>query len=169
MSTVVTGMTRPTATTCSTHRWSHCGRRRGHTSKSAKAAVADRPRMMVRRKSEDGELFQLVSIRRPTPIDIVTDQTSAHDPLSYLPEGIDVADWHDYAERKPEEFTDRARASMAKVIIGGQMLSLLLALLVTPVTYSLFDGMGAWLARVRGRLRPAQPDDDQELRKCYTV
>lgn len=53
-------------------------------------------------------------LRRGVPIDIVTDQTSAHDPLSYLPEGIDLADWHEYAERKPEEFTDRARASMAK-------------------------------------------------------
>jgi urocanate hydratase len=53
-------------------------------------------------------------LRRGVEIDIVTDQTSAHDPLSYLPEGIDVADWHDYAERKPEEFTDRARESMAK-------------------------------------------------------
>ncbi|MEO8829709.1 urocanate hydratase [Lapillicoccus sp.] len=53
-------------------------------------------------------------LRRGVEIDIVTDQTSAHDPLSYLPEGISVEDWHDYAQRKPEEFTDRARASMAK-------------------------------------------------------
>jgi urocanate hydratase len=52
-------------------------------------------------------------LRRGVAIDIVTDQTSAHDPLSYLPEGIDLADWHDYAEAKPEEFTERARASMA--------------------------------------------------------
>ncbi|HEX9231393.1 MAG TPA: urocanate hydratase [Jatrophihabitantaceae bacterium] len=48
------------------------------------------------------------------PIDIVTDQTSAHDPLSYLPIGVDFEDWHDYAARKPEEFTGRARASMAR-------------------------------------------------------
>ena len=53
-------------------------------------------------------------LRRGVAVDIVTDQTSAHDPLSYLPEGVSVADWHEYAEAKPEEFTDRARASMAK-------------------------------------------------------
>jgi urocanate hydratase len=55
-------------------------------------------------------------LRRGVEIDIVTDQTSAHDPLSYLPEGIDLGDWHDYAEKKPEEFTDRARASMAQQV-----------------------------------------------------
>ncbi len=53
-------------------------------------------------------------LRRGVEIDIVTDQTSAHDPLSYLPTGIDLDDWHDYAERKPKEFTDRARESMAR-------------------------------------------------------
>jgi urocanate hydratase len=55
-------------------------------------------------------------LRRGVEVDIVTDQTSAHDPLSYLPEGIDLADWHDYADKKPEEFTDRARVSMAKQV-----------------------------------------------------
>ena len=53
-------------------------------------------------------------LRRGVEVDVVTDQTSAHDPLSYLPEGVDPADWHGYADKNPEEFTDRARASMAK-------------------------------------------------------
>ncbi|MFI7430420.1 urocanate hydratase [Micromonospora sp. NPDC049836] len=47
-------------------------------------------------------------------IDIVTDQTSAHDPLSYLPVGVELADARDFAAAKPAEFTDRARASMAR-------------------------------------------------------
>ena len=53
-------------------------------------------------------------LRMGVPIDIVTDQTSAHDPLSYIPEDIDLPDADDYAAKKPEEFTDRARASMAR-------------------------------------------------------
>ncbi|BCB84923.1 urocanate hydratase [Phytohabitans suffuscus] len=53
-------------------------------------------------------------LRRGVEVDIVTDQTSAHDPLSYLPEDVDLSDAPDYAARKPEEFTDRARASMAR-------------------------------------------------------
>jgi urocanate hydratase len=53
-------------------------------------------------------------LRRGIAIDIVTDQTSAHDPLSYLPEGVTLEEWTELAEAKPEEFTDRARASMAK-------------------------------------------------------
>ncbi len=53
-------------------------------------------------------------LRRGVEVDVVTDQTSAHDPLSYLPRGVDVADWGDYAAAKPDEFTDRSRESMAE-------------------------------------------------------
>jgi urocanate hydratase len=53
-------------------------------------------------------------LRRGVEVDVVTDQTSAHDPLAYLPRGVELADWHDYAEKKPDEFTDRSRDSMAE-------------------------------------------------------
>lgn len=55
-------------------------------------------------------------LKRGVPIDIVTDQTSAHDPLSYLPEGVTVEEWHRLAENNPEEFTKRSRESMAKQV-----------------------------------------------------
>ena len=58
------------------------------------------------------ELFPAL-LEQDAPIDIVTDQTSAHDPLSYLPVGVSFADWHDDAKRDPEGFTKDAQASMA--------------------------------------------------------
>jgi urocanate hydratase len=48
------------------------------------------------------------------PIDIVTDQTSAHDPLMYLPVGIEFDDWATAREKDPAGFTERAQASMAR-------------------------------------------------------
>jgi urocanate hydratase len=47
------------------------------------------------------------------PIDIVTDQTSAHDPLFYLPAGTAFEDWQREREEDPVGFTKRAQESMA--------------------------------------------------------
>ena len=46
-------------------------------------------------------------------IDVVTDQTSAHDPLSYLPTEITVEDWQREANEDPITFTKKAREAMA--------------------------------------------------------
>ncbi len=62
-------------------------------------------------------------LERQVPIDIVTDQTSAHDPLAYLPEGVTVDEWRELAASDPEAFTERARASMAaqvQAMVGFQ-------------------------------------------------
>ena len=53
-------------------------------------------------------------LRMGLPADIVTDQTSAHDPLSYVPSGVEPQDAADYAARKPEEYAERARTSMTR-------------------------------------------------------
>ena len=47
-------------------------------------------------------------LRRGAPIDIVTDQTSAHDPLSYLPIGIAFEDMKKMADKDPVYFTEQA-------------------------------------------------------------
>jgi urocanate hydratase len=51
---------------------------------------------------------------RGVPVDVVTDQTSAHDPLSYVPVGVELADAARLAAEQPAEYTDRARGSMAR-------------------------------------------------------
>ena len=47
-------------------------------------------------------------------IDIVTDQTSAHDPLSYLPVEYSLQEWTREAEADPDGFTKKAQTSMAR-------------------------------------------------------
>ena len=52
-------------------------------------------------------------LARNAPIDIVTDQTSAHDPLSYLPIGVAFEDMKKLADKDPAYFTEQSEASMA--------------------------------------------------------
>lgn len=47
------------------------------------------------------------------PVDIVTDQTSAHDPLAYLPVGVPFEEWEARRTADPVGFTKEAQASMA--------------------------------------------------------
>ena len=46
-------------------------------------------------------------------VDVVTDQTSAHDPLSYLPTEFTVEQWDAEAKADPIGFTKKAREAMA--------------------------------------------------------
>ena len=53
-------------------------------------------------------------LQRGAPIDVVTDQTSAHDPLQYLPVGVDPEDWTALRSKDPAGLTEQARESMAR-------------------------------------------------------
>lgn len=84
-----------------------------HALELATAARDKRQPLSIGLLGNAAELFpQLLAM--DAPIDIVTDQTSAHDPLSYLPIGVAFDDMADYAAREPAEFTTRSRESMAK-------------------------------------------------------
>ncbi len=55
-------------------------------------------------------------LKAGAPIDIVTDQTSAHDPLTYLPRGVAFEDMAALRAEDPAGFTIRARESMAEQV-----------------------------------------------------
>jgi multidrug efflux pump subunit AcrB len=78
-------------------------------------------------------------------------------PVSKYKEGHDDARARDDPDRARPGPGAGSRSSIAKVIVGGQMLSLLITLLITPVAYSLFDDLAhiGWCARVRAVLARA--------------
>jgi urocanate hydratase len=79
----------------------------------ARAAKSEKSAISIGVVGNAADVFPQLRIKG-VEIDIVTDQTSAHDPLSYIPIGVDINDAAEFARTKPEEFTDRARASMAR-------------------------------------------------------
>jgi HAE1 family hydrophobic/amphiphilic exporter-1 len=50
------------------------------------------------------------------------------------------------------------RRAVAVVVIGGQSLSLLLTLLVTPVAYSYFDDIREFIIRRKTKGKPPRPE-----------
>jgi urocanate hydratase len=52
------------------------------------------------------------------PVDVVTDQTSAHDPASYVPAGLSLDEAAELRDRDLDEYLRRARASMARHVEG---------------------------------------------------
>jgi urocanate hydratase len=53
-------------------------------------------------------------LAKDAPIDIVTDQTSAHDPLYYLPTGVPFDKWEAMRDKDPQLLTEKAQESMAR-------------------------------------------------------
>ncbi|MGW6333549.1 urocanate hydratase [Nocardia rhamnosiphila] len=78
---------------------------------AVEARDAKRP-LSIGLEGNAAEIFPAL-LEMDAPIDIVTDQTSAHDPLSYLPLGVDFGDMKTMAAKDPAEFTENARKSMA--------------------------------------------------------
>jgi urocanate hydratase len=79
----------------------------------AAAATADRHALSIALPGNAAEVLpQLVAC--DAPVDIVTDQTPAHDPLSYIPAGLSLDEAAELRTRDPAAYTARARESMAR-------------------------------------------------------
>ena len=81
-------------------------------------ATAEKKPVSVGLLGNAAEIFPEL-VRRGVKPDVVTDQTSAHDPLNgYLPAGWSVAQWEEKRERDPAAVTAAARASMAVQVLA---------------------------------------------------
>jgi urocanate hydratase len=79
----------------------------------ALAAKRDRRALSVGVQGNAADVFPEL-LRRGVEIDIVTDQTSAHDPLNgYVPQGYSVETAAELRGKDPHRYVEEARASMA--------------------------------------------------------
>ena len=78
------------------------------------AAKASKVPVSVGLLGNAAEILPEMLVRGILP-DLLTDQTSAHDPVNgYLPAGWSVAEWTEKREREPEVVAKAAKASMAR-------------------------------------------------------
>ncbi|MGW6656752.1 urocanate hydratase [Rhodococcus sp. NPDC055024] len=91
-----------------------------HALELATAARDAKKPLSIGLEGNAAEVFPAL-LEMKAPIDIVTDQTSAHDPLAYLPIGIDFSDMKTMSEKDPQKFTEDSRNAMAahvKAMVG---------------------------------------------------
>ncbi|OCC19039.1 urocanate hydratase [Prescottella equi] len=91
-----------------------------HALELATAARDAKTPLSIGLEGNAAEIFPAL-LEMKAPIDIVTDQTSAHDPLAYLPIGIDFGDMKTMSEKDPQKFTEDSRNAMAahvKAMVG---------------------------------------------------
>jgi urocanate hydratase len=81
-------------------------------------ARSDRRALSVGVCANAAEAVPQVATKQDLPIDIVTDQTSAHDPLSYIPRGLSLEEAASLRSADPDDYTRRSRASMAEHCAG---------------------------------------------------
>jgi urocanate hydratase len=75
-------------------------------------AKAEKRRLSVGVVGNAADMFPKL-LQMGFPADIVTDQTSAHDPLSYMPNDLSDDAAQEMLKKNPEEFIRRSRAAMA--------------------------------------------------------
>ena len=75
-------------------------------------AKAEKRRLSVGVVGNAADMFPKL-LQMGFPADIVTDQTSAHDPLSYMPNDLSDDAAQEMLKSNPEEFIRRSRAAMA--------------------------------------------------------
>jgi urocanate hydratase len=79
----------------------------------AEAARADRRPLSIGLLGNAAEVLPRLAAL-DAPVDIVTDQTPAHDPLSYVPAGLSPAEAEEVRGRDPAGYVSRSRTSMAR-------------------------------------------------------
>jgi urocanate hydratase len=77
------------------------------------SAVAARRPLSVGLLANAADLFPSLA-SMDVPVDIVTDQTPAHDPLSYVPTGVSIAEADELRGADAQSYVTRSRQSMAE-------------------------------------------------------
>ena len=84
-----------------------------HALKLASDAKKSRRALSIGLLGNAAEVVPEIASRR-FDVDVVTDQTSAHDPLSYVPAGLSPDDAAELRLDDPDAYVKRSRESMAR-------------------------------------------------------